>query len=244
MVLVLFNKSVEYLNRHMDYDTRQEFKSNLYEQFAQMGKAFGNARRLEIIDLLSQKAHTVEDLAGKMGLSIASVSQHLQVLKSSKVVEVTREGTYAWYRLADERVFGIWDMMRSLAQERNAEIEQLMKLYFNDRFSLEAIDTAELLRRMEKDCITIIDARPLDEYQAGHIPNALSITADTLKDFLDLLPADCEVVAYCRASYCLFSDEVALMLRERGFNVSVYEEGFPQWRANGLPIAKSTGQLG
>ncbi|MDQ7025841.1 MAG: metalloregulator ArsR/SmtB family transcription factor [Anaerolineae bacterium] len=224
----------------MDNQSRQELKALLYEQFARMGKAFANARRLEIIDLLSQTPHTVEELASKTSLSVASVSQHLQVLRNARVVDVTREGTYAWYRLSDDRVFGIWCMMRDLAQDRISEIDHLLRQYFNERETLETIDAAELLRRIAEGSIIIIDARPEDEYRAGHIPSALSVPIEKLESTLAVLPKNCEIVAYCRASYCLLSDEVALLLREQGYRVHVLLEGFPEWRAAGLPIEKES----
>lgn len=220
----------------MNLETKHELKSLLYAQFARMGKAFGNAHRLEIIDLLSQAEHTVEDLANKMGLSIASTSQHLQVLRNAQIVEVTRVGSYGWYRLADERVFEIWRVMRDLAQDRITEINDLLQQYAEERDSLETINAEELLQRLQEGSITIIDARPEDEYDAGHIPNALSIPLEKLEAYLEALPENCVVVAYCRASYCLLSDEVALLLRERGCDVRVYQEGFPAWKAAGLPV--------
>ena len=222
----------------MENQTRQELKSLIYKQFARLGKAFGNARRLEIIDLLSQTEHTVEDLSVKTGLSIASVSQHLQVLYNSKVVDVTREGTYAHYRLSDDRVFQIWNLMRELAQDRILEINHLLKTYFEARETLDTISASELLKRLEDGTITIIDARPSDEYDAGHIPTALSIPLDQLENHLQNLPPNCEVVAYCRAAYCLLSDEVALFLRNCGCNVRVFQDGFPKWQADGFPIEK------
>lgn len=222
----------------MDAETRQEFKTLIYEQFARVGKAFSNARRLEIIDLLAQTDHTVEDLSHKTGLSVASVSQHLQVLKNAKVVSVKREGNYAHYSLADARVFTIWRLMRELAQDRLADIDMLIRTYSEDRYSLETIDGPELLRRIKEGTITIIDARPTDEYRAGHLPNALSVPADQLEQYLDDLPDNCQIVAYCRASYCLLSDDVARVLKARGCDVQVYTGGFPDWQADGLPVEK------
>lgn len=222
----------------MDIRTRHDLKTSIYEQFARMGKAFGHARRLEIIDLLSQTEHTVEDLAEKTGLSIASVSQHLQVLRRAEVVDVSRKGTYAHYRLSDERVFDIWRIMRDLAQERLSEIEALLQLYCEERASLETIDAGELLQRLQDGSIIILDARPRDEYIAGHIPSALSIPLDQLESYLEDLPDSYEIVAYCRTSYCLLSDEVALFLRDKGCSVRVFQDGFPEWRADGLPVEK------
>ncbi|MDQ7037366.1 MAG: rhodanese-like domain-containing protein [Anaerolineae bacterium] len=131
-------------------------------------------------------------------------------------------------------------MMRDLAQDRISEIDHLLRQYFNERETLETIDAAELLRRIAEGSIIIIDARPEDEYRAGHIPSALSVPIEKLESTLAVLPKNCEIVAYCRASYCLLSDEVALLLREQGYRVHVLLEGFPEWRAAGLPIEKES----
>lgn len=220
----------------MDNETRQELKHQIYEQFARMGKAFSNPRRLEIIDLLSQSAHTVEDLADKTEMSIASVSQHLQVLKRAHLVTYKREGTYMRYRLTDDDVFSAWKVLRELAQQRILDIENLIETYFSERNSLETISVEELLQRIRDEDVILLDVRPTDEYEAGHIPNALSIPVEELEAQLETLPKDIEIIAYCRASYCLFSDRAALLLREKGFKARVYKEGMPEWRTQGLPV--------
>lgn len=220
----------------MNKAQKQVFKSLLYEQFARVGKAFANARRLEIIDLLIQASQTVEELAKKTGMSVASVSQHLQILRQAKIVNVQREGTYAWYSIADDDVFPIWKVMRELALSRVAEIEQLMHDYYEERYSLETISSDELLERMHDEDIIILDVRPSDEYEAGHIPNAISMPTERLVEHLDELSKEHEIIAYCRASYCLLSDEAALLLREKGFKVRVFQDGFPIWKIKGLPI--------
>lgn len=225
----------------MDNDARYEIKVQIYEQFAQMGKAFGNPKRLEIIDLLSQVPHTVEDLAAKTGLSIASVSQHLQVLKHAKLVTYKREGTHMRYRLTDENVFEAWKVLRDLAQQHILDIENLMATYFSERNTLEKISAEELLVRMRDEDVLLLDVRPADEYEAGHIPNAISIPIEELEARLETLPKDVEIIAYCRASYCLFSDRAALLLREKGYKTRVYKEGMPEWRRQGLPIENSDG---
>lgn len=226
----------------MDKEQKQVFKTLLYEQFARVGKAFANARRLEMIDLLIQAPHTVEELAKKTELSVASASQHLQVLRQAQIVKVKREGTYAWYSIADEDVFPIWKVMRELALSRVAEIDHLLRDYFEERYALETISADELLQRMRDDNIIILDVRPADEYEAGHIPSAISIPAEVLAEHLDELSKDFEIVAYCRASYCLLSDEAALLLREKGYKVRVFQEGFPIWKAKGLPFETGTNQ--
>ena len=220
----------------MDNDALHEIKVQIYEQFAQMGKAFSNPKRLEIIDLLSQTAHTVEDLATKTDLSIASVSQHLQVLKRANLVTYKREGTYMRYRLMDEEVFEAWKVLRELAQQRIFNIENLFETYFSERNTLEKISADELLIRMRDENVLLLDVRPADEYEAGHIPNAISIPIEELEARLETLPKDVEIIAYCRASYCVFSDRAALLLREKGYKTRVYKEGMPEWRRQGLPV--------
>lgn len=221
----------------MNKAQKQVFKSLLYEQFARVGKAFANARRLEIIDLLIQTPHTVEELAKKTDMSVASVSQHLQILRQAKIVAVKREKTYAWYSIADDDVFPIWKVMRELALSRISEIDQLMHDHYAERYSLETISSDELLERLYDEGITILDVRPSDEYQAGHIPNAISIPTHLIGEQLNTLSKEHEIIAYCRASYCLLSDEAALLLREEGFKVRVFQDGFPVWKIKGLPIA-------
>lgn len=220
----------------MDNETQAEYKTQIYEQFARMGKAFSNARRLEIIDLLSQSPHTVEDLAVKTELSIASVSQHLQVLKRAHLVTYKREGTHMRYRLADDGVFDAWRVLRELAQQRIFNIENLIETYFSERNTLEKISVEELLQRIRDEDIVLLDVRPTDEYEAGHIPDAISIPVEELEAHLETLPKDIEIIAYCRASYCLFSDRAALLLREKGYKARVYKEGMPEWRRQGLPV--------
>lgn len=221
----------------MDSETRQHFKTLLYEQFARIGKAFGNARRLEIIDLLVQSRHTVDDLARKTGLSVANVSQHLQILRSAKLVEVERVGTYAWYRLANQDVYQVWHVMREYALAQVSDIDALMRAYFEERYTLEEISPQELLQRIQNHEVIVLDVRPENEYRAGHIDGAVSIPLNELQERLAQLPKDSMIVAYCRASYCLLSDEAALFLREQGYNVRIYKDGFPQWQALGLPTA-------
>ena len=220
----------------MDNKTRLELKTQIYEQFARVAKSFGNPRRLEIIDLLSQAPHTVEDLATKTDMSVASVSQHLQVLKNARLVKSKRDGTYIWYRLSDNNVFAVWKSLRDLAHNINSEIDNLVNTYFSERQLLESISVDELLKRINNDDIILLDVRPHDEYEAGHIPNAVSIPLDELERRLESLPKDIEIIAYCRAPYCLFSDRAALYLQEKGYTVKIYKEGLPEWRNKGLPV--------
>lgn len=226
----LFNDYIEYMNKH------RPFKDQLFEQFARIGKALANAHRLEILDLLAQGERTVEDLAHEAGMSVANTSRHLQELKAARLVEVRREGLYGYYRLADERVFSAWRAIRELGETRLAEIDQLVRTYLVDRESLEAVCAGELLAKMRDEGVIVLDVRPEEEYRAGHIPGACSVPIERLEAYLEEVPKDREVIAYCRGPYCVFSDEAVALLRSRGYRAKRLKEGLPDWRASGMPV--------
>ena len=212
------------------------FKDKLFEQFARVGKALANPHRLEILDLLAQGERTVEDLAREAGMSVANTSRHLQELRAARLVEVRREGLYGYYRLADERVFAAWRTIRDLGEARLAEIDRLVGSYLTDRDSLEAVCAEELLAKMREEGVEVLDVRPEDEYRAGHIPGARSVPVERMEAYLEEIPRDREVVAYCRGPYCVFSDEAVALLRSRGYRARRLREGLPDWRAAGLPV--------
>jgi rhodanese-related sulfurtransferase len=212
------------------------FKDQLFEQFARIGKALANPHRLELLDLLAQAERTVEDLSREAGMSVANTSRHLQELKAARLVEVRREGLYGYYRLADERVFEVWRAIRELGEERLAEVDRLVGTYLTDRGSLEAVSVEELLVRMREEGVLVLDVRPEEEYRAGHIPGARSVPLERLEAYLEELPRDREVIAYCRGPYCVFSDEAVALLRSRGYRARRLAEGLPDWRAAGLPV--------
>jgi rhodanese-related sulfurtransferase/DNA-binding transcriptional ArsR family regulator len=212
------------------------FKDKLFEQFARVGKALANPHRLEILDLLAQGERTVEDLAREAGMSVANTSRHLQELRAARLVEVRREGLYGYYRLADERVFAAWRAIRDLGEARLAEIDRLVGSYLTDRDSLEAVCAEELLAKMREEGVEVLDVRPEDEYRAGHIPGARSVPVERMEAYLEEIPRDREVVAYCRGPYCVFSDEAVALLMSRGYRVRRLREGLPDWRAAGLPV--------
>lgn len=217
-------------------DTHRMFKDELFEQFARIGKAVANPHRLELLDLLAQSERSVDDLAQETGMSVANTSRHLQELKEARLVEVRREGLYAYYRLADEQVFRMWQAIRELGEARLAEIDRLAEKYLVDRESLEVMDADELLTRMRNGDVTVLDVRPEGEYRAGHIPGARSVPLEKLETYLTEIPEDMEVVAYCRGPYCLFSDEAVALLLSRGYRARRLAEGLPDWRAAGLPV--------
>jgi rhodanese-related sulfurtransferase/DNA-binding transcriptional ArsR family regulator len=212
------------------------FKDKLFEQFARVGKALANPHRLEILDLLAQGERTVENLAREAGMSVANTSRHLQELRAARLVEVRREGLYGYYRLADERVFAAWRAIRDLGEARLAEIDRLVGSYLTDRDSLEAVCAEELLAKMREEGVEVLDVRPEDEYRAGHIPGARSVPVERMEAYLEEIPRDREVVAYCRGPYCVFSDEAVALLRSRGYRARRLREGLPDWRAAGLPV--------
>jgi rhodanese-related sulfurtransferase len=217
------------------------FKDQLFEQFARIGKALANQHRLELVDLLAQGERSVEDLAREAGMSVANTSRHLQALRGASLVEVRREGLYGYYRLADERVFGVWRAMRELGEARLAEIDRLVDTYLSNRGALEAVCAEELLAKMREGGVVVLDVRPEQEYQAGHIPGARSVPLERLEAYLEELPEDQEVVAYCRGPYCVFSDEAVELLHTHGYRARRLSEGLPDWRAAGMPVERSTG---
>jgi rhodanese-related sulfurtransferase/predicted transcriptional regulator len=212
------------------------FKDRLYEQFARIGKAISSPHRFELLELLAQGERSVDDLAREAGLSFANASQHLQALRRAQLVEVRREGLYAFYRLASDDVIRLCHTMRSLAEQQFAEIDRLVATFMADRDSLEAIDVETLRRRLSEDDLIVLDVRPEEEHRAGHIPGAWSIPVDELEDRLEEVPRDRDVVAYCRGPYCVFADEAVALLQGHGFHATRLSVGLPEWRLAGLPV--------
>jgi rhodanese-related sulfurtransferase len=212
------------------------FKDLLYEQFARVGKAVANPHRLELLDLLAQGERSVDDLAQQAALPIANTSQHLQALRRAALVEVRREGPYAYYRLADDRVLRLWQAIRAVGETRLAEVDRLVATYLSDRNALESIDAAALLDRMRNDDVVVLDVRPVEEFDAGHIPGARSIPIADLELRIQELPQDREIIAYCRGPYCVFSDEAVVLLHAQGYRARRLEDGLPDWRSAGLPV--------
>ena len=217
--------------------THREFKDPLYTQFARIGHAVASPKRIEILDLLSQGEKTVEELAEQSAASIKNASAHLRVLRQARLVETRRQGTYIYYRLAGDDVFRLLRDLQTLGRNRLGEVQQAARLYIDDRDELEPVTFKELRRRLRDDDVTLIDVRPADEYHAGHIPGALSIPVAQLKRRLTEIPKRREVVAYCRGPYCVYSVEAVEILRRNGYKARRTDEGLPDWRASGLPVA-------
>ena len=220
----------------MKIKNKREFKDQLYEQFARIGKALSNPHRLELIELLAQGERTVEELAAEANLPIANASQHLQVLRAAQLVDVRRDGLYAYYRLGDERVFRVWQALRDLGEMQLAEVNRLVQSFLQERSPLQSINATELVERMEAGNVLILDVRPELEYQSGHIPEARSIPVDELEERLSELPSDQEIIAYCRGPYCVFADEAVTLLQKHGYRSRRLVEGLPDWQALDLPV--------
>jgi rhodanese-related sulfurtransferase/DNA-binding transcriptional ArsR family regulator len=213
------------------------FKNRLYAQYARIGKALGNAHRLELLELLAQGPRTVESLAAESGLSVANASQHLRALHAAGLVETTRHGVFIEYRLADDRVFELSRAIRTTAERRLSDLERLVRVEFARRVDgLQPVSMEELLARAKRDDVIVLDTRPAQEYAAGHIAGALSIPVDELHRRLRRLRRDREYVAYCRGPYCVYADHAVELLRKSGRHARRLAEGFPEWRAAGLPV--------
>jgi rhodanese-related sulfurtransferase len=219
-----------------DGDSRS-VKGALFDEFARLGQALGNGRRLEILDVLANGERSVERLAAETGLSVANASQHLQVLRAAGLVRRRRDGTRINYELSDPVVFELWRNLRTVAAQRQAEVTQLADAYLGARDTLEPLTRAELVRRLKrKDDLIIVDVRPADEYAAGHLPAAVSIPLPELRRRLRDLPREREIVAYCRGPYCAFADKAIRVLQQAGFKARRLEDGLPEWKAAGLPV--------
>jgi DNA-binding transcriptional ArsR family regulator len=214
-------------------------KAELFDLYAQVGKALSSPGRLELLDLLAQAPQTVEELASKSNLSLANTSQHLQRLKNARLVDVEREGTYRRYRLADPAVAHLWHALRSLADQQLAEVERALDAYRRHRHEFARISAQELRERLRTDDVILIDARPREEFQAGHLPGALSVPAGEVEQMLDSLPDDKLVVAYCRGPHCVLADEALEVLAERGRRVARLEEGVVEWHLTGYELEAS-----
>jgi rhodanese-related sulfurtransferase/DNA-binding transcriptional ArsR family regulator len=217
--------------------TSRGTKTALNEQFARIGKALASPRRIELLDLLAQGEHRVETLAGETDMSVTLASSHLQALRQARLVETRREGRRIYYRLAGDDVFELLTALRAVANDRLAEVDHVVRAFFGEPNDLEPIGRDELLRRARSGDVVLLDLRPREEYEAGHIPAAVSIPLDDLEDRLAVLPREAEIVAYCRGPYCVMAPRGIAILRRHGYRVRRLEDGVGEWRLAGLPVA-------
>jgi DNA-binding transcriptional ArsR family regulator len=202
-------------------------KNALFEAIALMGKGFASPVRLELLDLLAQAPRTVRDLARASGQSMANTSQHLQALQAAGLVSRRREGTSVRYALAGEDVLALWLALRDASAARLAEVERAARDYLGEE--VEAIGREELLARLSRGDAVLLDVRPTDEYEAGHIEGARSVPIDELERRLAEMPKDREVIAYCRGPFCAYAHEAVRTLERAGRQARRLEEGWPEW---------------
>jgi rhodanese-related sulfurtransferase/predicted transcriptional regulator len=209
-------------------------KRKLFAEFAAVARAVGHEHRLELLEHLGQGERSVESLAGRLGLSVANASQHLQHLRRAGLVASRRDGKYVLYRVADDAVVDLLSGLRRVAERTVAEVDRLLSGYFRD--SLEPVGRTDLLDRMRDGLVTVLDVRPEDEFALGHLPGAVNIPLADLERRLADLPPDQELIAYCRGPYCVLSFEAVAKLRRRGYRARRLEDGYPEWKAAGLPV--------
>ena len=212
-------------------------KQAIFASLAEVAQALGHAHRLELLEHVAQGMRSVEELSARAKLSFANTSRHLQILRRARLVDTERRGKRVLYRLAGDAE--VVELMRALGRvgERNvAEVSRIMTDYFHARDALEPVSREDMISRLRDGLVTVLDVRPEDEYALGHLPGALSIPLSKLEDRLGEVPADREVIAYCRGPYCVLSFEAVAALRAKGYLVRRLEDGYPEWKAAGLPV--------
>ena len=213
-----------------------EAKRAVFSAFAEVAKALGHRHRLEILEQLAQGERSVEILAERVGLSIANASQHLRMMRRAGLLASRREGKRIFYRLSDSSALEAGAALQRVAERNLAQVREVIGGYFRQRDALEPVTRAELTRRVKDGVVTVLDVRPSDEYEAGHLPQAINIPLRELARRLREIPKSREVVAYCRGPYCVLAFEAVAKLRERGFKARRLEDGYPEWKAAGLPV--------
>ena len=212
------------------------FKQDVYAQLARVAKAVGHANRLELLEFVCQGPRSVDELASMTHLSVANASKHLQELRQAGLVRARKEGVRVFYEVAGPDVVDLLAALRTVAETRVAEVSQLLRTYITARDALEPIPADELMERARLGLVTVLDVRPAEEYASGHVPGAVNITLDALSGHLKRLPKGREVIAYCRGPYCLLSVDAVALLREKGYKARRLEDGFPEWKAAGMPV--------
>lgn len=215
---------------------KRRHKEQLYNLFTQIANALANPHRLELLDLLVQAPRTVEELATEAHMSMANTSQHLHRLKQARLVVAEREGVYIRYRLADPAVARLWLELRMVTERQLAEVERALDAYRHHRHEFQQITADELRTRLRAGEVILLDVRPSVEYQAGHLPGAISMPIDELEHQLHELSPGKTVVAYCRGPYCVYADDALALLTRHGWNVARLEEGVAEWQRAGYVL--------
>ncbi|MCG7879529.1 MAG: metalloregulator ArsR/SmtB family transcription factor [Candidatus Thiodiazotropha taylori] len=214
------------------------FKHDLFNEFSRVAKAMSNGYRLELLEFLAQGERSVDALAQVSGLTVANTSQHLQQLRQAGLVTNRKEGHKVFYRLSSMDVSSLLASLREVAERRLAEVERLVDDYLKVKDSLEPIPASELLERAKQGLVTVLDVRPSEEYESGHLPGAINIPLHELETHLDKLDPEREVVAYCRGPHCVLAFDAVAKLRQKGLTARRLEGGLPEWMLEGLPVEK------
>jgi rhodanese-related sulfurtransferase/DNA-binding transcriptional ArsR family regulator len=221
----------------MSNEATREVKDSLFAEFARVGQALGNPKRVELLELLAQGERCVEALAAAAEMTVTNTSAQLKVLREAGMVVSRREGKRIFYWLSGNEVLDLVISLRDLALARSAEVRQLVNENFAALDDLEPVGHTELLARAERNEVVIVDVRPAEEFEAGHIPGAVSIPLNELDAKVVQLPRDREIVAYCRGPFCVLAPRAVAILRAHGFHARRLDEGLPEWRLSGLPTA-------
>lgn len=221
----------------MPADHRRVAKDTLFDAFASIGRALSSGRRAELVELLAQGERTVEELAAEIGQSVANTSHHLRSLARAGLLTSRRTGTHVHYRLASDEVLELWWSMRKVAATTVDDLDDLARDYLGDRTDIEVVSRDELAERLVRGDVVVVDVRPFAEYAAGHLPGAVHLPPDRL-DEIARLPADHDVVAYCRGPYCVYADDAVRRLTAAGRRAARLEDGFPEWKGAGQPLER------
>ncbi len=215
---------------------KRKTKDLLYEHVALIGKAVSSPKRLELLEILAQGEKTVDALAVEASLSIKLASAHLKVLKAARLVETRREGRYIAYRLSGPDVSALWVNLRTVAEDHLVELKLAMNSLFAAPEKLDAETRRSLMDKAQRGDVVVIDVRPAAEYENGHLPFARSMPVSELRQRLKELPADKDIVAYCRGPFCMMSAEAVALLKDHGYRARKIADGTPEWLAAGLPL--------
>ena len=213
-------------------------KERLYQAIGRVAAALGSAGRLQILEYVAQGERSVDALAAMTGLSVANTSKHLQALRQSGLVNARKAGLRVYYSIAGDDVSLLLASLRGVAEHRAADVDKLLQTWLAHRDELDAVPAREVLQRLKNGLVTVLDVRPAEEFAAGHLPGALNVPVEKLQTYLSKLPKRKEVIAYCRGPYCLMSFEAVDKLRKRGFKAKRLADGYPEWRAAGLPVER------
>ena len=221
----------------MDNTGTYEAPVVIYEQLARIGKVVVHPKRIELLDLLCQGERSVEALAAATGLKLTTASAHLQIMRQARLVETRREANRVYYHAAGEEVCRFVAALGDLAHARLAEVKQILSEIGTHAKTTERMSRAELLERVRAGDVVVLDVRPTQEYQAGHVPGAISLPLEHLEARLEEFDPKIEIVAYCRGPLCLLAPQAVATLQEHGRQARCLEDGMPEWRQANLPVA-------